>query len=80
MSWYPGLKGKEGTEDKGTAPGHWPNTRGKAASLATHGEGSVLMHPPFHPHPPELVSELSKPLASGRGIQARESLCPWSKC
>lgn len=80
MSWCPGLKRKRGREDKGTVPGHWPNRRGTAASLATQGEGSVLTASPLHLHIPELVSELSELLASERGIQAGECLCPWSKC
>lgn len=59
-------RGEEGgREDEGTALGHWPNRRGEAAGLAGRGKGGSLLHLPFYPHTPELVSELSYWLLRG---------------
>ena len=60
-----GRKKEGGRGDEGRAPGHWPNRKGEAASLAGQGEGSVLTASPFHLHTLELVSELSYWLLRG---------------
>lgn len=54
-----GRKTEGGRGDEGRAPGHWPNNRkGEAARLAGQGRGVSSLHPPFHLHTLELVSEL----------------------
>lgn len=60
-----GWGGEGGRGDEGSALGRWPHRRAEAASLAGRGKGVSLLHLPFHPHTPELVSQLSYWLPRG---------------